>query len=379
MGLRLRIAFLVDTFTVLTKGGRQAAGLARALRRAGHTVALFGAPSGSLRGQAEERASRDRRVAAFGPDVVVAWDAVSPAAWIGARCARRHLAPLVVVEPGSFAAGSLFERTLWRLGETLWGRRVRSSLALLLATDPEAREHALAQGFDPGRIETFLPGVDVERYRPGLATPAAARRIRGRKLCYVGSLEASRGVEVLLAAFARTVGRRGDWSLVVAGSGDGRDALRRQARRLGVAASVHVLDPPAPEDLPGLISSATLLAVPALDDSVRGIHIPHALAAGTPVVASDRRRFHDLIIPERTGLLVPAGDVESWAEALARAVAAPNLRRRLARAGRRLAEEELAWPRAAQRFEAALGRALADAPTCPARGPARDPATRWPA
>ena len=64
-------------------------------------------------------------LAAFRPDAVLAYDALSPAAWHGSRLARRGRLPLVLVEAGSFAEGSWMERTAWRLGEVLWGSFVR--------------------------------------------------------------------------------------------------------------------------------------------------------------------------------------------------------------------------------------------------------------
>jgi glycosyltransferase involved in cell wall biosynthesis len=59
-----------------------------------------------------------------------------------------------------------------------------------------------------------------------------------------------------------------------------------------------------------------------------------ALAAGTPVVATDVVGTRDLIRHEQTGLLAPAGDAEGLAHHVVRLLADPALSRRLAEAGR---------------------------------------------
>ncbi|MDP1271132.1 glycosyltransferase, partial [Klebsiella pneumoniae] len=51
----------------------------------------------------------------------------------------------------------------------------------------------------------------------------------------------------------------------------------------------------------------------------------------------------------KTGLLVPRGDPDGLANALAKAVADPDLRQRLGRAGRRWALTERSWDKVARR------------------------------
>lgn len=356
-----RIALLLDPLTVLTKGGHHAAGVARELARRGYLVRTFGAPVGSAphsSAQEESRSGRERSVVAFEPELLVSWDAMSPASWLGARCSRRLERPLVVVEPGSFAQGTLWERALWRIGESLWGRVVRRQLAALIATDPVARDHAVAQGFPEELVDLVPTGVDVERFRPDPAGRwTGARGVQGRFVLYVGRVDSVRGVGVLLQAFADTLAR-GRWSIVLCGVGDARRELRYEARRRGIADRVHFLAKPEPEELAPLFARASLLAVPALDDSVRGIQLARAMACGRPVIASDLPRLAALVDDEETGLLVPPGDVRAWSEALTRMAGAPVLRRRVGAAARAAAVERWAWPAIGERLEAVFERVL---------------------
>lgn len=360
----LRIALLLDPLSlsmagpllIRVKWGDHAPKIAREFLGRGHHVRGFGAPPGliprSSDGPGEHDVAGWSRLAAFRPDVLLAYDALSPAAMRGARMARKLGAALVLVEPALPGGGRFHERFLRRIGEFLWGPYVRRTAGAVVALDDVSLRHSLREGFERDRIHVIPYGVDTAAFRPGLTSTLAARhRIRGRILLYVGRLAENRGLDVLVAAFSRTVGQRADWNLVLAGQGSYGPKLHAQARRLGIADRVHWIARPRDEELPGLMGASTLLAVPAQDDSVVGRHIGRALACGLPVLASDLPRLTCLVEDDENGLLVQPGDVEAWTEAIRRAASSPVARKRWAANGRRQAEQELAWSRVASQFE----------------------------
>ena len=379
MSNSLRIALLVNPFTLDVKGGDHAAHLAREFLGMGHTVRGFGSAPGAI-----PRSGADQEQAAAGeegggllgwePDAIVAYEALSPAAWLGARTARKLSIPLCLVEIGSRADERWRGRFFQRVGETLYGRYVRNSASAVVAVDPLARDRALRRGFAASRVTMLPAGVDLAVYRPGLASGLILRHhIRGRILLYVGQITEERGLGVLIEAFARTVGQRADWSLVLAGDGPARPRLRAQIDREGIASRVHWLSRPREEELPGLVSASTLVAVPALDDSVRGQMIPRAMACGVPVLASDRPALrHYLEQDDVAGLLGAPGDLGAWVEMLRRASTSPEARRRWGTRARELAEERLSWTRIARAIEQQLGGA--PAPAVEAAGAAEAPA-----
>ena len=369
----LRIALLLDPLSVSLGGalhlrvkwGDHAPKIAREFLGRGHTVRGFWAPPGLIPRSSDATIETEESVAQgwtklaqFRPDVLLAYDALSPAAARGARMARKLGAALVLVEPALPGGGLLLERFLRRVGETLWGPYVRRTAGAVVALDPVSREHALKDGFESDRIHVIPYGVDTSVFRPGLTSTLVARhRIRGRILLYVGRLESSRGLDRLITAFSRTVGQREDWNLVLCGQGTAAPALGAQARRLGIADRVHWLPRPRREELPGLMGTSTLLAVPALDDTVVGRQVGRALACGLPVLASDLTRLAGLVRHGETGLVVPTGDFEGWTSAIRQAASSPVARKRWSTNGRRLAEATLAWPKVAAEFEVVFHRA----------------------
>ena len=198
--------------------------------------------------------------------MVVAYDALSPAAWHGMRCARRLGVPLIAVEEGFPSSGGFLERRLRGVGEALWGRSVRKQTDLVLALDRFAELQAMRRGFDPKILRVVPRGVDLEQFRPGLTSNLAARHgARGRSLLYLSPLEDGFHLEAVIQAFAATVGQREDWALLLAADGSLRSAFLAHASRLGVGARVHWLGRVRREELPGLMASSTVLVAPGGD------------------------------------------------------------------------------------------------------------------
>ncbi len=363
MSESLRVALLLDPLStslaapgLSAKWASHAPELAREFLGRGYHVRGFGAPAGLIPRSSSDEVPEDGRnfggkLRQFAPDVIVAYDALSPAALRGARMARALAATLVLVEGGWRGRLAWKDRTLRRVGQTLWGLYVRRTAGAVVALDPLAEQQTLKDGFARELVHVIPHGVDVQAFRPGLASTLVARqRIRGRILLYLGKLDVARGVCELLAAFARTIGQRSDWNLVYAGHGPARAELRAMADRLGLGDRVHWVEP-RPEELPGLLGASTALAIPARGDEVVGRYAARALACGLPILASDLPNLRAFVAPDRNGLCIEPGSLEAWGEALRHMASAPATRARWARASRELAVARYSWPAVAADFE----------------------------
>jgi glycosyltransferase involved in cell wall biosynthesis len=100
-------------------------------------------------------------------------------------------------------------------------------------------------------------------------------------------------------------------------------------------------------------NQASVFVSPSLSE---GWPLPpaEAMASGCCLVSTDIPGVQDYAHDGQTALLVPAGDAEELARGVLRAVQDDALRLSVAEAGRRLIDEEFAWERAGERFEALL-------------------------
>lgn len=170
------------------------------------------------------------------------------------------------------------------------------------------------------------PVVDPSIFALAQEQPAAPLPA-GPTVVNVGGLFANKGQRTLVDAMAR-IGAGAQ--LIVIGEGPERAALERRAGELGVAERVTFLghqDNPYP-----YMARAGVYVSPSLGEGFDIAHI-EALALGVPVIVSDAPRYH-VIEHGVSGLIVPAGDARSLAEAISRVLGSADLRAALAEGGR---------------------------------------------
>jgi glycosyltransferase involved in cell wall biosynthesis len=183
----------------------------------------------------------------------------------------------------------------------------------------ELRKH----GFPPGGIHHIAPFVAP-------APRVTERRPRARFL-FAGALTSGKGLDVLLEAMARCkVYSR----LVVAGEGPQGAGFRDLARKLGLEPRVEFLGHRTRVELEHLYRGATALVLPTRAPETFGLVGLEAMRWGTPVVASHVGAVPEWCLHEVVGLTVPPNDPDALAAALDRLAVAPDLVRRLGRAGR---------------------------------------------
>jgi glycosyltransferase involved in cell wall biosynthesis len=300
-----------------TLGGaeRAASELARGLAAVGHEVSVItsGQPGEEVRDGVVVR-----RVPLAGPrlgglrfslkaaraarrlprsQVVVAHMASAPAA-AGLVPALLWRAPLVVQPSSGGTSGGnlgLVEgRALGRLRVWLLRRAVRAWIAL----SPEIESHLRDRWRVPaGRIHRIPLGVDLERFEP--VEPSGQRRF-----LYVGRLAPEKGLALLLEAW-RGAGEPG--RLVIVGDGREEVALRRSA-----PATVEFTG--AMADPRRAYREADVFVLPSLREGLSSALL-EAVASGLPVIATDTGAASEVL--QGAGRLVPPGDVEALAAALA--------------------------------------------------------------
>jgi glycosyltransferase involved in cell wall biosynthesis len=199
-------------------------------------------------------------------------------------------------------------------------------------------------GPDPERVNVVSPGVDA-RFTPEADSEHARRALGVNERPYVLTVAASGQKKNLLAldATSRRLREEG-LDLVVAGGS--RTHLQAESALEGARYVGYVPD----EHLPGLYAGAEAFVLPSLHEGF-GLPCIEAMAAGTPVVASNRAA-----IPETCGdaaLLVDPTDHEALAQAVLTAALDKNAVERLRAAGLSRAAS-FSWDRTAEEIDAVL-------------------------
>lgn len=176
-----------------------------------------------------------------------------------------------------------------------------------------------------------LPGP-VRIVPPAIAeVPAEPIARRPAEILFAARDEPRKGLPVLLRAFARLEGREG---LRLVAAGPAAESSRRLAERLGIADRVDFAGVQPAEEVRRLMARAAAFCSPALGGEALGLTLIEAMAAGTPVVASDIAGYRVASRGGRDALLAAAGDERALAEALEQVLDDAALRERLRAGGR---------------------------------------------
>lgn len=247
----------------------------------------------------------------------------------------------------------------WTHPETLtprgasWHRRVVASAArsaALLVVPTSAVADELARHVPLRDVLVVGEGVSADLSLPADASARAARlSLPDRFLLTVATLEPRKGLDVLLQALAQPSAP--DLPLLCAGQpGWGGQDPRALAAAAGLPPDrVRLLGRVDDADLAVLLDRATAVVVPSRAEGF-GLPVLEAMAAGTPVVTSDAPALVEVGSgATRVSRLVPA----ELAAALRDVVSRPEVRERMARAGRARAGA-YTWDGAAERLWTAV-------------------------
>jgi glycosyltransferase involved in cell wall biosynthesis len=181
--------------------------------------------------------------------------------------------------------------------------------------------------------------VATELFSPGGERDA-------NRLLFVGRLTAQKGIAALIEALGKM---RNTPVLDVVGDGPLGEELRRRTSALGLADRINWLGQLPQPRLVDLYRRATALVVPSTDEGL-GLVAVEAQLCETPVVVYESGGLTDTVQHERTGLLVPPGNIDALASTLDALLDRADRGAYLGRAGRMVALAGFAPESAARRY-----------------------------
>jgi glycosyltransferase involved in cell wall biosynthesis len=307
---------------------RRNPGRAERLRAAGVAVGELGF-GGAL--DLATRLAFRREIAAWRPSIVLTW--MSRATQLCPRGNFVHVARL----------GGYYNLKYYRRCDHLIG----NTRAIV--------DYAVANGWPRERID-HLPNFVPDALTRQVGNTVSSVRKAPLALA-LGRLHPNKGFDLLLEALAATR----DVCLWIAGEGPQRSRLEGLATRLGITERVRFLG--WRDDVPCLLASADFLVCPSLHEPLGNVVI-EAWSAGVPVVATASDGPAGLIENGESGILVPlpdsrGGGPQALAHAIERVSGDPELRARLARAGRRAYEAQFTEPAVVARYRCFFDRVAA--------------------
>jgi glycosyltransferase involved in cell wall biosynthesis len=210
----------------------------------------------------------------------------------------------------------------------------RRTDAYIAANSAIARE--LAAAFPGCAVATVFQGIAA-----GPALPLPADCVFG----LLGRLDPVKGHETLLqaAALVKKDHPAARWRAMGGGTPQRREQLESRARALGLEGCVEFTGFVA--DVPAELARCRVGVVASIGSEAVSRAALEWMAAGRPLAAAAVGCLPDLVEEGQTGLLVPPGDPQALARALARFLEQPSLAGRMGGAARRVFEERFSRER----------------------------------
>ena len=238
---------------------------------------------------------------------------------------------------GNFSSG--WQKSLVSTVETHMPRRVES-----VTTNTHFMQNKLISwGVSSERI-TYIPnGVELSRFKPpqqdNLLHVRQKLELTGKQvISYIGTVGfTSHPVNILMNAFALIQDQQQEAILLIVGGGEDLEALRDQARQLGLEHKVRFTGRIPPQEVSIYYYLSDISVDPVHDDdAARGrspLKLFESWACGIPFVTADVGDRSELIGSPPAGLLARGGDASSLADKLRQLIVDPDLASRLRQAG----------------------------------------------
>jgi glycosyltransferase involved in cell wall biosynthesis len=259
--------------------------------------------------------------------------------WLGpAVCAALGI-PYVVAEASHAAKRATGP---WATGHRAVEQALRRADAVIGLNSAD-RASVMPLLRQPQRWFALPPFLDAQRFPTRRPRRGGALRLVTVAMMRQGDKLAS--YRLLGAALAQLLDL--PWSLDVVGDGPARPEVEHALAPLGARVVYHgALDEPA---VVAALAAADLFVWPAINEAF-GMALLEAQAAGLPVVAGASGGVGDIVASGVTGLLLPPGDAEAFANALRRLFLDPEARAAMAVAAQAKARREHDLPAAASRL-----------------------------
>ena len=205
----------------------------------------------------------------------------------------------------------------------------------IISVSESVRNFVLSQGIPPAKVRTIYNGLDMEEVDSSLAPDQPARN---GCILSVGLIVRRKRHEDAIKAVALIGKDLPEVRLGIVGrviEPDYYEELRKLVNDLGLSSRVEFLG--VRKDVLRLMQQANALIHCADSEGLPWV-VMEAMAVGLPVIGSSIGPIQEMLDHEKTGLVVPSGDVPGYANALKRVMDQPKFSEQLALNARRLAE-----------------------------------------
>jgi len=181
-------------------------------------------------------------------------------------------------------------------------------------------------------------------------------KIKDKMILSVGRLAEKKGIKYLLSAMPDVLKKYPELKLVIVGDGPEKNRLLSQAEELKIKDSVVFTGKILNKNLPDYYSSADVFVLPSIitkegDTEGLGVVLLEAIASGAPVIASNVGGIPDIVINEKTGILVPEKNPKALSDSIIKLLGDKELSSALGKKAKIHVQKSFQWSKVSSEFD----------------------------
>jgi glycosyltransferase involved in cell wall biosynthesis len=204
------------------------------------------------------------------------------------------------------------------------------------------------------KVVTIYNGVDTQKFSPCLVQDDLRKKFNINSedivIGTVGRLSPEKGLEYLISAIREVVNAYPQTKVLIVGDGDEKYCLSLQEKVKDLELSSHIIFVGFYEDIPQILRCLDIFSLPSLFEAFNR-SLLEAMACGLPVVATAVGGNVEIVQDGVNGLLVPAGNPDALASAIAELLKDKEKARKMGREGKRHVEENFSIEKNVKRIE----------------------------
>lgn len=206
----------------------------------------------------------------------------------------------------------------------------------IIVTASITRNHLVKHcGLDPNRVVTLPTGVDLNQFGPHISGKPFREEFGLDETTpivgIVAQLRGSKGHDIFIEAARILSDQNPEMRFFIVGDGLWGDLIKEKVKQEKMTNRIHLTG--YREDIPAVMAALDVMVIA----SIRTDGIPQAglqaMATGVPLVGTNVGGIPEILRDGETGLLVPAGDASSLADAISHLLSNPPLRKQLSTNG----------------------------------------------
>jgi len=198
-------------------------------------------------------------------------------------------------------------------------------------------------------------GVDTAEFSP----TERSKKVSRFQVLAVGRLVEKKGFDILIESIAALEKKQIEFDCSIVGDGPQRDTLEKLISRNHLKSRVRLLGAKDNGEIRSLLNNCDLFVLPCRvgtsgDKDGIPVVLMEAMACEVCVISGDIETIRELVISEKTGLMVAPGVREDLTQGMQRLIEDDKLRDRLSKAGREWVVREFSIQQTVKKLEEAF-------------------------